>query len=117
MYFQSENEADNLVVFVVPFFELFWSFGLVFITCELAGRVSSKFDDVDATVAQFKWYLFPYDVQKLLPTIISNAQQEVGIECFGSVLCNRETFQKVRPFEFIITLSFMPDNNFIEMLF
>lgn len=82
-------------MFVVPFVELFWSFGLVFITCELAGRLSIEFDDISATVGQFSWYLFSDEVKKMLPTILINAQQEVGIECFGSVLCNRETFQKV----------------------
>lgn len=84
-----------MVAFVVPFFELFWSFGLVFITCELAGRVCIEFDDIDAIVGQFSWYLFSDEVKKMLPTIMINAQQEVGYECFGSVLCNRETFKKV----------------------
>lgn len=84
-----------MVVFVVPFFELFWSFGLVFIACELAGRMSYEFDDTNATIGQFKWYLFPLKIQQLLPTTILNAQQEVGIECFGSAMCNRETFKMV----------------------
>lgn len=59
------------------------------------GRMSMEFDDVDAIIGQFKWYLFPLEVQKLLPTLMISAQQEVGFEYFGSKMCNRETFQKV----------------------
>lgn len=132
-YFQLGNQANNLIVFVVPFVELFWSLGFLFITCEIAGnsfkkrvshkhkifsvffvlvcgvcyinynqnfsyatgRMSMEFDDVDAIIGQFKWYLFPLEVQKLLPTLMISAQQEVGFEYFGSKMCNRETFQKV----------------------
>lgn len=85
-----------MIVFLVPFVELFWSFGLVSMACELAGRVGNEFGDIDAKIGQFKWYLFPHKIQQLLPIIIINAQQEVGFECFGSMLCNRETFKRVR---------------------
>lgn len=74
--------------------ELFWAFSLVFICCELAGRIGNQFDDIDYLINQFNWYIFPYGIQKFLPFVILNTQQEVGFECFGSVMCNRETFKK-----------------------
>ena len=67
----------------------------MFVTCELAGRMSNEFDDINDSIGQFDWHSFPLKMQKILPTIIQNAQQPVGFECFGSVMCNRETFQKV----------------------
>lgn len=80
---------------MVPMVELFWSFGLVFIDCELASRISNEFDNIDYLIGQFDWYLFPYEVRKMLPLFMMNAQQEVGFICFGSLMCNRETFKKV----------------------
>lgn len=94
--FQSQNDENNLIVFLVPFVVLFWSFALVFAACEIAGRMSDEFDDFDAKLGQLQFYLFPHEIKKLLPFIMINAQQEVGFECFGSTMCNRETFQKVR---------------------
>lgn len=80
---------------LIPAIELFWAFSLVFICCELAGRVGNEFVDVNYLIDQFNWYLFPLKVQQLLPILMINAQEEVGFECFGSLLCNRETFKKV----------------------
>ena len=84
-----------MIVFLVPIVELGWSFGLVFVSCELAGRLSIEFDDIDYMIGQFKWYLFPFEVQKMLPILIINVQQEVAFEFFGSAMCNRETFKNV----------------------
>ena len=83
------------MVYLVPILELVWGFGLVFISCELAGRMSYEFHDFAFLIGQFNWYSFPNEVQKILPFIIINAQREIGFECFGSHMCNRETFKKV----------------------
>ena len=80
---------------MVPFIEMFWALGLVFLTCELAGRLSSQLDEIDEMIGQFNWYLFPLDLQQQLPTTLINSQREVGFVCFGSAYCNRETFKKV----------------------
>ena len=80
---------------LVPIIELFWAFGLVFITCELAGRIANEFDDIDSLIDQFDWYLFPLNVQQQLTIIMACSQQSIGFECFGSVKCNRETFKNV----------------------
>lgn len=41
------------------------------------------------------WYIFPIEMQKMLPTILIEAQQLVALECFGSILCSREVFKQV----------------------
>lgn len=65
---------------------------LLFTSCELAGRMSNEFDDINDIVDQFDWHLFPLETQRILPIIMANAQQPFGFKCFGSYLCNRDTF-------------------------
>lgn len=67
----------------------------MFVACELAGRVSYEFDEIDYIIGQFEWYSFSHELQKMVPFITMNAQQEVAFQCFGSHNCNRETFKKV----------------------
>lgn len=80
---------------VVPVFQLMCAFGLVFLACEFCGRCCYRFDGINDVVNQFDWYLFPIELQKSLPMIVNNAQQAFHFECFGSIPCDRETFQKV----------------------
>ena len=80
---------------IIPILELEGSFILVFITCEIFGKISNDFDTISDIMDQFKWYLFPVEVQRILPTILMHAQQPVNINCFGSIPCNRETFKQV----------------------
>lgn len=90
------------MVFLIPIIELGWSFGLMFVSCELAGQMSYEFDDIDYIIGQFNWYLFRLEVQKVLPIIIINAHEEVAFECYGSAMCNRETFKKVQLNDIIV---------------
>lgn len=73
----------------------FTAFSLVFFTCELGQRFSSGFDALNDRVVRLKWYSFPRDVQRMLPIIMLGVQQPVTIECFGSIVCSRETFKRV----------------------
>lgn len=76
-------------------FNLVWTLALVFIPCEIGERVRTEFMKLNFTVSQFDWHLFPYEIQKILPIIILNAQQPVLIEWFGSISCVRDVFKKV----------------------
>lgn len=72
-----------------------YAFGIVFIACEVGNRQSNAFDEIDDVIGQFKWYLFPDELKRILPFIIHFAQRPVNIEFFGSSSCNRNTFQRV----------------------
>lgn len=72
-----------------------YGFGLVFTVCELGQRVSHSFTEINSIVDQLDWYLFPNEIQKIMPIIINNVQQPIEIECFGDVRCNRKSFKKV----------------------
>lgn len=74
---------------------MLYQFGSVFIVCEVGEQLKNVFVQIDDSFEQIKWYLFPLDAQQVLPLIMSNTQQEVTVECFGSFSCARETFKKV----------------------
>lgn len=72
-----------------------FSLTIVLIACELGQRMSDAFDEMNFTIGQFDCYLFPIEIQRMLPLIIANAQQPVTLECFGSIKCTREVFKNV----------------------
>lgn len=80
---------------IVTCIEAFCAFGSLFFTCEIGQRFSDEFDGICDVIDQFNWYSFPLELQRLLPVVICSAQQPVAIQCFGSVMCVRESFKKV----------------------
>lgn len=91
---QSNGEIDTLELMAVLLFSSY-AFGAVFVICELCQRMSNHYDDVGDIIGDLKWYLFPANVQRVLPIIITSVHEEVPVECFGSIACDRETFKKV----------------------
>lgn len=89
------DESSNVLKLIGPFSELLWSFGLVWIFCNLCESLSTAFDEVNDVVDQLDYYLFPNAMQKILPFIIMNTQRPVVVECFGKIKCNLETFKRV----------------------
>lgn len=87
------HHADNN--FLMLCIEACYSFGFVFVICEVCQRVSLAFDDLNDRVFEFDWYLFPAIVKKMLPTIMLFAQQPIIFQCFGSFSCSREAFKQV----------------------
>ena len=74
---------------------MLYAFGAVFVICEVEQLQSNHFEEFIDIIEQFKWYLFPMEIKRILPTIIINTQQPVSTECFGSIACNRDTFKRV----------------------
>lgn len=68
---------------------------MVFFACEIGQRFSNAFDNIDDTIGQFDWYLYPVKIKRMLPTLMINTQQPFEIMCFGSKACTRETCKKV----------------------
>lgn len=90
------RDANDFMILIAPVSELCAALLAVLISCELAGRLTYRFEHIDHTIEQFKWYLFPLKLQKILAIIMISAQQPVNFECFGSIQCDQETFKKVR---------------------
>ena len=68
---------------------------MVFFLCEICQQFTNLFEKITDLLQQSKWYLFPNEVQRLLPIIIINAQQPIVIGCFGMVQGSRDQFKQV----------------------
>lgn len=73
-----------------------WSVSIVFAACELVQRMSNGISETGDMIGQTKWYLIRIDLQRLIPTIVNNAQQPAEVKCIGSVVCSRDQFKKVQ---------------------
>lgn len=71
------------------------AFGLVGFSCEMGQRFTTNFDEVNDDINKLNWYKFPIEVQRLLPILTLVTQQQLVVECFGSVACLRESFKSV----------------------
>lgn len=81
---------------LITIIEAMYAFGVVFISCELGQRSTNDFEECSEMIEQLDWYLFPAEIQRMLPIIINFAQQPIVFYCFGSAACSRDTFKKVR---------------------
>lgn len=84
-----------MAVLLLTIFYAGYAFGVVFIICELGQRLTDAFEEINDEIDRFEWYLFPSEIQRMLPTIMISAQQPVVLECFGSIAGSRETFKRV----------------------
>lgn len=91
--FQSHNEVFSIVFLELIFYAV-WSFGLVYIACEMSQRFCDALNEMDDDIGQLDWYLYPAEIQRLLLIIVENSQQPVIVKCFGSIACSRETLKK-----------------------
>ena len=83
------------MVLFITIVQAIYAFGVMFIACELGQRITLAFYECSDLIDQLEWYLFPNKIQRMLPIIMSFAQQSVEMKCFGSAACNRETFKYV----------------------
>lgn len=83
------------MVLLTTILEDSYAFGILFIGCELGQRVSLAFEECREMVNQFEWYLFPAEIQRMLPLILHFTQQPFNITCYGSTNCDRGTFKAV----------------------
>ena len=72
----------NLLTLILIMSEAFYGFASVFIACDLCQRVTNEFDQINLRIGQFHWYLFPNELKRILPIMISVAQQPVQLELF-----------------------------------
>lgn len=67
----------------------------VFLSCEIGQRLTNAFNDITDRFERLDWYLFPTQIQRLLPTITMNTHVPIVIDCFGVVDGSREQFKRV----------------------
>lgn len=64
-------------------------------SCEIGQRMSNAFEEIGEVTAQYRWYAFPKQIKRMLPTILINLQVPVELPIFGSFSCGRDTFKGV----------------------
>lgn len=69
------HHNHNLAVLFITMTEIFYSFGVVFVACELGQRINIPYDECSEMVEQFDWHSFPAEIQRLLPLTINFTQQ------------------------------------------
>ena len=89
------SHGDSSAVLFVTMIQIAYAFGILLICCEMGQQINLAYDECSQMIDQFDWYLLPYNIQRLLPTIINFAQQSVDIKCFGSTTLDRDTFKYV----------------------
>lgn len=67
----------------------------LFVWCDLCQRIEHSFEEIDIVIGQLDWYLFPNEINRMIPTILIVTQEPVGFNYFGSVSCNRKAFNTV----------------------
>lgn len=82
-----------MVILILPYSS--WSFGFVYVVCELCQQTTDAYEEFEDILEQFSWYRFPDGIKRIMPMAIYFVQEPVAIECFGSLACSRETFKKV----------------------
>lgn len=71
------------------------TFVFLFIACEPGERVTEAFEQFDDELIQCNWYTLPIGIQRLYSIFLVNTQQSINIQCYGEILCTRETSKNV----------------------
>lgn len=74
---------------------MFWSFTFVGAFCEFGERVSNSFTEVNKITDQMDWYLFPNEIQRMLPTFFIAFQRPSFFQGYGNIIYQRITFKQV----------------------
>lgn len=89
------QQANDFLVLTTTILYACYAFGVALFICELGQRLTNAFGEIGDVIADFDWYLFSFEIRKLLPTLLMVAQQPVALECFGSISGSRDTFKTV----------------------
>lgn len=66
--------------------------------CEFGERLSERFNIINDEILDWDVYIYPKNIQKILPIILYGTQKSVALSGFGNIQCTRDTFKKVRHF-------------------
>lgn len=73
----------------------FWSFAAVYLFCYFGERVATEFEELEDTLFECDWYLFPNKLQKSFLITTIAVQQPISIRGIANVFCTRQSFKEV----------------------
>ncbi|XP_031618108.1 odorant receptor 94a-like [Contarinia nasturtii] len=89
------QEHTDWASFVISFFQLFWTFVLMFLLCYSGQEVTGAFDDLMYEVYQCEWDSFPHPLRRILPILLIFMKEPVQIIAYGGVNCSLKRFKKI----------------------
>lgn len=95
---QSYGTIDPLVIWMSILFGLL-TLCLVFSVCEIGQHFTNSFAEIISEIKQWNWYLFPIEIQSILPMIMVNTQEPSTIGYNIIFTCSRHQFKQVWSFE------------------
>lgn len=75
--------------------EVFYVVFSIGVACEFGELACELFDAIDQTIDGIDWYLYPWEVQRMLPTIMIRTKIGIKVKLFGTTTASRETFKQV----------------------
>lgn len=80
--------------------------------CEPGEHVTQEFSAFDNQLElECCWYILPIELKRLYLIFLLDTQQSINIQCYGRILCTRDTLRKV-----IISVEMFSENDFIATL-
>lgn len=59
-------------------------------------RVTEQFDRFDLEFSRCEWENLTIKMQRMYLTFLSDTQQPKNLQCYGGIMCTRETFKQVK---------------------
>lgn len=96
MFYSAQRRYNGeLQDLLFTIFCIFYAFGVLLMACECGQGATTAFERCSEIVDQFAWYLFPAEIQRMLPMVLAFTQKPIDIKCFGSAACDRDLFKYV----------------------
>lgn len=66
--------------------------------------MTTQFDQMNHLINDCDWYIFPNELQRILPIVMMSTQQPVVLQGFANMKCTRDAFKQVIDILFQIKL-------------
>lgn len=92
----------NLAELMISLILALWVISLILMICEFGERLTNQYEKFYYEFGQCDWYLFPLEIQRVLPIIISNIRKPAVIQGYSNTVCRREACKMVNLFTTIL---------------
>lgn len=73
-----------------------WTFTFICMVCEPGDHVTNQFDAFGRKIERCDWHLLPIHLRRLYFIFLLDSQHPINIQCYGGILCTRDTLKKVK---------------------
>lgn len=95
LFFEQVSSDANLTEIMVLSMAVSWTFTFIFMVCEPGEHVTQDFNAFDKEVEQCYFYMLQNPMKRLYLIFLLDTQQSINIQCYGRILCTRNTLKQV----------------------